>query len=158
MTTTNKPGTSASIQESPKKYSWATVFDTANDLMIHTFSDRMKVITNIKSGEVKVFRDDEIVNEVNNLHVPTAYEEFLLQIAKTAEELEQFGPKTADGWFCIFDKWPEEGRPVNGRYDACPWEPRILWRHGMEFYSNCECDIEFKEKVPDSWRYVYDKF
>lgn len=99
MTTTNKPGTSASIRESPKRYSWATVFDTANDLMIHTFSDRMKVITNIKSGEVKVFRDDEIVNEVNNLHVPTAYEEFLLQIAKNAEEIGQFGPKVCNDKF-----------------------------------------------------------
>lgn len=158
MTTTNKPDRATSKLEALKKYSWTTVFDTASDLMIHTFSDRMKVITNIKSGEVKVFRDDEIVNETNDLLIPTVYEEFLLRIAKNAEELGQFGPKSSNGWFCIFDKWPEEGRPINGRYDACPWEPKILWRRGMEFYSNCECDVEFKENVPDSWKYVYDEF
>lgn len=94
MTAMNKPETTTSKLEKLRKYSWTTVFDTANDLMIHTFSDRIKVIANL-NGDVKVFRDDEIVNEVNNPSIP-AYEEFLLQVARNAEELGQFDPERAD--------------------------------------------------------------
>lgn len=157
MTTTKKPETTTNRSEKLKRYNWGTCFDTANDLMIHTFSDRIKVITNLRSGDIKVFRDDEVVNEVNNPSA-SAYEEFLLQVAKNAEELGQFGPKSADGWFAMCEKWPDEGRPVNGRYDAYPWEPKTLWRKGYAFYSNFECDAEFRVDTPDSWKYVYEEF
>jgi hypothetical protein len=139
-----------------KKFTWTTVFDTTNGLMIHAFSDRIKVITNLQNCDIKVFRDDEVVKEVNNPSVP-AYEEFLLQVAKNAEELGQFGPKSADGWFATCEKWPDEGRPVNGRYDAYPYEVKTLWRKGHDFYSHFECDVEFRVNTPDSWKYVYDE-
>lgn len=152
-TTTNKPDATTN---KPEKYNWTTVFDTANSLMVHTFSDRIKVITNLKNGDVKVFRDDEIVNEVNNPSV-TAYEEFLLQVAKNAEELGRFGPKSTDGWFATCEKWPDEGAAVIGRYNAYPWEPKTLWRKGHSFYSHFECDVEFKADIPDAWKYVYSE-
>lgn len=30
-------------------FSWETTFNTADNLMIHTFSDRVKVVSNIKN-------------------------------------------------------------------------------------------------------------
>ena len=37
---------------SKKNLSWETTFNTAENLMIHTFSDRVKVVSNIKTGLV----------------------------------------------------------------------------------------------------------
>lgn len=75
------------------KYYWETEFDTAKDLMIHTFSDRIKVVTSIKTSiktsEVKIMRDDEIIDGLPNMPI-SDYEKFLLRIAVDADKLKEF--------------------------------------------------------------------
>lgn len=44
---------------------WETEHDTAKGLMIHTFSDRVKVVSDIKNGTVKVFKDGALANLFN---------------------------------------------------------------------------------------------
>lgn len=70
--------------------SWETTFDTADDLMIHTFSDRIKVVSNIKTGLVKVLKDGNLINSVNNSAIITEYEKFLKQVAEDANKLKEF--------------------------------------------------------------------
>lgn len=72
-----------------KNYSWNTTFETAGSLMIHTFTDRVKVVSNIKTGNVKVLKDGETINTVENPAI-TEYEKFLLKIAEDADKLESF--------------------------------------------------------------------
>lgn len=72
-----------------KKYSWKTTFETADNLMIHTFTDRVKVVSNIKTGSVKVLKDGEVINTVENTAI-TEYERFLLKIAEDADKLKSF--------------------------------------------------------------------
>lgn len=72
-----------------KKYSWETTFETADNLMIHTFTDRVKVVSNIKTGSVKVLKDGEVINTVENPAI-TEYERFLLKIAEDADKLKSF--------------------------------------------------------------------
>jgi hypothetical protein len=71
------------------KYYWETEFDTAKDLMIHTFSDRIKVVTNIKTGEVKTLRDGEVIDRLQDMPI-SDYEKFLLRVAADADKLKEF--------------------------------------------------------------------
>jgi hypothetical protein len=41
---------------------WETEHDTANGLMTHTFTGSVKVVTSIKTGRVKVYKHDILVN------------------------------------------------------------------------------------------------
>lgn len=41
---------------------WDTEHDTARGIMTHSFSGIVKVVTNIKTGYVKVFKYDNLVN------------------------------------------------------------------------------------------------
>ena len=70
-------------------FSWETTSNTAENLMIHTFSDRVKVVSNIKTGLVRVLKDGEVINSVNNPAI-TEYEKFLKQIAEDANKLSEF--------------------------------------------------------------------
>lgn len=72
-----------------KNYSWETAFETAENLMIHTFTDRIKVVSNIKTGNVKVLKDGEIIN-TGEYPAIIEYEKFLLKIAEDADKLESF--------------------------------------------------------------------
>jgi hypothetical protein len=72
-----------------KVFSWETTFNTVDSLMIHTFSDRVKVVSNIKTGLVKVLKDGEVINSMNNPAV-TEYERFLEQVAEDAGKLNEF--------------------------------------------------------------------
>lgn len=74
---------------SKENLSWETTFNTADNLMMHTFSDRVKVISNIKTGLVKVLKDGNVINSVNNPAV-TEYEKFLKQVAEDANKLNEF--------------------------------------------------------------------
>jgi hypothetical protein len=47
--------------ENLENYSWTTEFKTSENLMIHTFSDRVRVVSNIKTGSVKVMRDETVI-------------------------------------------------------------------------------------------------
>lgn len=69
--------------------SWETTFKTAENLMVHTFSERVKVVSNIKTGLVKVLKDGEVINSVNNPAI-TEYERFLKQVAEDANKLKEF--------------------------------------------------------------------
>lgn len=71
------------------KYYWETEFDTAKDLMIHTFSDRIKVVTNIKTGEVKTLRDGVVIDRLQDRPI-LDYEKFLLRVAADADKLKEF--------------------------------------------------------------------
>lgn len=68
-------------------YSWETTFETAKDLMIHTMNDRVCVVTNIKTGLVKVLRDGVEIEAFEDPAI-VEYEKFLLRIAKNAHELK----------------------------------------------------------------------
>lgn len=72
-----------------KNYSWETTFNTAENLMIHTFTDRIKVVSNIKTGAVKVLKDGEVINTTENPAV-AEYETFLAKVAEDAHQLDQF--------------------------------------------------------------------
>lgn len=73
------------------KYNWNTEFDTANNLMIHTFSDRVKVVANLNTGETKTFRDSEVIDRRTDMPISN-YERFLITIAKDADKLKGFIP------------------------------------------------------------------
>nr|DAM94532.1 MAG TPA: hypothetical protein [Caudoviricetes sp.] len=74
---------------SKENLSWETTFNTAENLMIHTFSDRIKVVSNIETGLSKILRDGNVINSVNNPAI-TEYEKFLKQVAEDANKLKEF--------------------------------------------------------------------
>ena len=69
--------------------SWRTDFNTAQNLMIHTFTDRVKVVSDIKTGTVKVLKDGGVINTIENFKL-IKYESLLVEIAKDAIQLESF--------------------------------------------------------------------
>lgn len=69
--------------------SWETTFNTSENLMIHTFSDRVKVISNIETGIVKVLKDGVVINTTENPAI-MEYEKFLLKVAEDADRLAGF--------------------------------------------------------------------
>lgn len=71
-------------------YIWETEFITSDNLMIHTFSNRVKVATNIKTLEIKILRDGKTINSRNDITDIKEYTEFLLQTASEAEQLKMF--------------------------------------------------------------------
>ncbi|MEG1554632.1 MAG: hypothetical protein RRZ64_00345 [Rikenellaceae bacterium] len=75
-----------------ENFTWETTFETAKDLMIHTMTDRVKVVANIKTGTVKVFRDGDVLETIEDPLI-IEYEKFLLRIAKSANELDKLTPK-----------------------------------------------------------------
>lgn len=70
------------------KYNWETQFDTANNIMHHTFTDRVEVKANIKNGEILVLIDGHIINTYYNMPVK-AYEALLLGVEQYAYQLER---------------------------------------------------------------------
>lgn len=75
-----------------ENFTWETTFETAKDLMIHTMTDRVKVVANIKTGTVKVLKDGDVLETIEDPQI-IEYEKFLLRIAKSAMELEKLTPK-----------------------------------------------------------------
>jgi hypothetical protein len=76
-----------------KKYTWNTEFQTADHTMIHVFSDRVGVVTDLRFRFVKILRDGEILDQFsiadeNEMSVKE-YENFLVKIAESAEQLEE---------------------------------------------------------------------
>ena len=68
------------------QYTWDTVFDTANDLMIHHFKNDVKVMTNIKTGNIKVLNGLAIVDSRENITL-TEYSDFLMRIAEATDSI-----------------------------------------------------------------------
>lgn len=75
--------------ENLKNYFWTTEFRTSENLMIHTFTDRIKVVSNIKTGAVKVLKDGEVIRTTENPAIAD-YEKLLSQVAEDANQLERF--------------------------------------------------------------------
>lgn len=75
--------------ENLKNYFWTTEFRTSENLMIHTFTDRIKVVSNIKTGSVKVLKDGEVIRITENPAIAD-YEKLLSQVAEDANQLERF--------------------------------------------------------------------
>lgn len=71
------------------KLNWETEFITAENLMVHTFSDRVQVVTNIKTGEIRTLRDSQVIDRRNDL-VISEYEKFLLKVAEDSAKLKEF--------------------------------------------------------------------
>ena len=72
-----------------KQLTWETEFNTVTGFMIHTFSERVTVVTNIKTGRIKTLRDNESIDYRNDMPI-TEYEEYLISVAKDAAKLKEF--------------------------------------------------------------------
>lgn len=71
-----------------KTYSWDTQYETAKSLMVHTFTDRVQVESNLKNGEVLVLVDGHTVNTYHNMPV-REYEALLLGVEEYAHKLQR---------------------------------------------------------------------
>ncbi len=70
------------------EYKWETRFETAQDLMIHTFTPRVTVVTNIKTGLIKVVKDGITIDRIDGSGMPMEqYEQFLLRTQTEANQL-----------------------------------------------------------------------
>lgn len=74
-----------------KTAQWNTEFDTANNVITHSFDKEVKVINNLNFKKITVFRGEKKVNE-------TVYEEnesikdyfdFLLEVERQVEEIRK---------------------------------------------------------------------
>ncbi len=72
-----------------KKYNWETKFETAKSLMVHTFTDRVKVEANLKRGEVLVLVDGHTVNAYYGKMPVKEYECLLLGVEEYANQLKR---------------------------------------------------------------------
>lgn len=72
-----------------ENYNWQTEFITASNQMIHTFSSRVKVVTNLNDGTVKVLKDGSVIRSLEGRFV-SDYEKLLLEVAGDAKKLNSF--------------------------------------------------------------------
>lgn len=72
-------------------FNWDTEFNTAEFLMIHTFSQRVKVVTNLKENTISYLKDGELIDRFDCSETTlTEYEKYLMGIAKCAIMLKEF--------------------------------------------------------------------
>jgi hypothetical protein len=69
--------------------SWTTDFDTCQNIMTHTFTDRIKVIADLNTGIVKFFKDGVMYNKIESIML-VKYESILLETALDSRKLETF--------------------------------------------------------------------
>lgn len=71
-----------------EKYNWETWFITHQDLMCHRLTPRVEVRTNIKTGLISIFNDDEEINKIDGSEMlMSEYEQLLVRTAKEAAML-----------------------------------------------------------------------
>lgn len=71
-----------------EEYNWETWFITHQDLMCHRFTQRVEVRTNIKTGLISIFNDDEEINKIDGSEMlMSEYEQLLVRTAKEAAML-----------------------------------------------------------------------
>lgn len=77
------------MSEANSNFNWSTEFDTVNNTMTHTFSERVKVVLNWNDNSYSVIVDGEVKNKssINGLSIDR-YEKRLLVVAETAKSLE----------------------------------------------------------------------
>lgn len=68
---------------------WDTTFNTASNLMIHTFTGGIQVITDINTGKSRIMKGDQVIADGETISVGT-YEKRLIKIAHEAEKLKAF--------------------------------------------------------------------
>lgn len=62
--------------------SWETEHDTVNGVMTHTFNDHLKVVSNLRAGEIKIIADGAVVRTVDGSKMSVKeYTEFIAEIA-----------------------------------------------------------------------------
>ena len=72
----------------PEEYNWETWFITHQDLMCHRFSSRVEIRTNIKTGYIRIFKDDTEINHIDGSEMlMSEYEQLLVRTAKEAARL-----------------------------------------------------------------------
>lgn len=72
----------------PEEYNWETWFITHQDLMCHRFSPRVEVITNIKTGYIRIFKDGVEINHIDGSEMlMSEYEQLLVRTATEAAML-----------------------------------------------------------------------
>lgn len=72
----------------PEEYNWETLFITHQDLMCYRFTPRVEVRTNIKTGLIRLFKDDIEINKIDGSEMlMSEYEQFLARTAKEAATL-----------------------------------------------------------------------
>lgn len=70
-------------------YYWETEFITAENMAVYTFSDRVKVISNFKTGMVKVIKDGIVIRELEGREI-SDFEKLLLEVGQDAKTLKSF--------------------------------------------------------------------
>lgn len=75
-----------------ENFTWETTFDPSKDLMIHTMTDRVSVVSNLRTGVVKVLKDGNVIDTFENALI-SEYEKFMSGIAKSARDLAKLTPK-----------------------------------------------------------------
>ena len=76
-----------------ENYNWETEFVTKDNQMVHTFSDRVKVVTSLKDGTVKVLKDGQIIRTLEGMYI-SDYEKLLLEVAEDTKKLSSFNYDT----------------------------------------------------------------
>lgn len=71
------------------RYNWDTWYDTENGIMCHKFSERVDIRSNIKTGLIRIFKDDTEVNCIDGAGMLLEeYERLLVRTAKEARQLQ----------------------------------------------------------------------
>lgn len=70
-------------------YEWITEFDHSKNLMIHKMTERVSVVSDIKLGVMKVFKDGIEIYSVEKPSI-TEYGNMLKKIYADALELDRF--------------------------------------------------------------------
>lgn len=74
-----------------KVFNWDTEFETSKMLMIHTFSDRVKVVTDLKNCTIAKFKDGNMIQRTDcRTMTLSQYERYLVEVAESAETLKVF--------------------------------------------------------------------
>lgn len=73
---------------STENYKWTTEFDHGNNLMIHKMTDRVSVISNTRTGNIKVFKDGIEINSISNPAI-SEYGNIVLKIWNDAIKLTE---------------------------------------------------------------------
>lgn len=72
-------------------FNWKTEFNTSELLMIHTFSERVKVVTDLKNQTISYLKDGDLIDKFDCAEITLEeYENYLIEIAKCAETIKSF--------------------------------------------------------------------
>lgn len=73
-----------------KTYNWETTFDTRLRLMYHKFNDRFQVVSDLSSGLIRCFRDDQLVSKIDGSRMSVKeYTQFLLRTEREVNLLAE---------------------------------------------------------------------